>query len=134
MLPRIALGTALVLIVAACVSGGSTPTTRFVPTTFIITTTTLPDDTCDHVTRDAARFLEDLVEELDETSLDTFTDQERWSRRLQELRQEGIALDERLAVLGCDVVAVQAGAFDRANLDPDGPLSDLLVDLLYPEG
>lgn len=125
---------ALALIAVACDTGDTAPTTTFVPTTFIITTTTLPEDTCEDVTVDAARFLEDLVEQLDETSLDTFTDPERWPRELQELRQEGIALDERVAVLGCDVPAVQAAAFDRADVDPDGALADRLVELLYPEG
>ena len=121
-------------VLLACDSGTAPTTTTFVPTTFVITTTTLPQDTCEDVVRDAARFLEDLVEQLDETSLDTFTDPERWPRELQELRQQGIALDERVAVLACDVAAVQAQAFDRADVDPDGPLADRLVELLYPEG
>jgi hypothetical protein len=132
-LPAVLLAFALVSV--ACDSGDSAPTTTtFVPTTFLITTTTLPQDTCDNLTRDAARFLEDLVEQLDETSLGTFTEPERWPRELQELRQQGIALDERLAVLGCDAATVQAGAFDRADVDPDGPLAERLVELLYPEG
>lgn len=131
----LAAALALVLLAASCDSGDSTPTTTtFVPTTFVITTTTIPSDTCDNVTADAALFLEELVEVLDETSLDTFTESERWPRELQELRQEGIALDERVGVLGCDAAAVQGGAFARADVDPDGPLADRLIELLYPEG
>jgi hypothetical protein len=128
------VAAALVLLaVGACDSSGTPTTTTFVPTTFDITTTTLPEDTCEDVIVDAARFLEDLVEQLDETSLDTFTEPERWPRELQELRQEGIALDERVAVLGCDPATVQAAAFDGADIDPDGPLAQRLVELLYPE-
>lgn len=122
-------------VVAMSACDSSTPkTASTVPTTFVITTTTLTEDSCEDVVRDAADFLEDLIEELDQTSLDTFTDPDAWPRELQELRQKGIALDERVSVLRCDPAAVQGAAFEAADVDPDGPLSQRLVELLFGAG
>lgn len=94
------------------------------------TTTTIENDTCERVAADTVRYLDDLVDELDDTRLREFTDRGGWPEGLVELERAGRDLDIRVRALRCDPAEIQQRAFAEADLDPDGPLSERLLELL----
>jgi hypothetical protein len=125
---RFLLTLALALLVAACDSSSSDPTG---PTTSLsTTTTTIENDTCERVAADTVRYLERLLDTLDETRLRELTDVESWPSELRDLQRSGKDLDLRVAALRCDRAAIQQYAFAEADLTPHGPLSEELLELL----
>jgi len=121
----------LLILVAACDSS-STPSTTAIGTTTSTstTTTTIPNDTCERVAEDTVDFLEDLIDELDETSLVALSDPANWPDDLRRLDRAGMDLDLRVAALRCDPAEIQGAALAEADIAPDGPLSALLLELL----
>jgi hypothetical protein len=93
-------------------------------------TTTIVDDTCDRLATDVARYLELVVDVLDDTPLETFRDPDSWPEALFALQQQGEALDLRAAAMGCDPAEVQARAFARSGARPDSGLASYLLGLL----
>jgi len=125
---RLRLVTALILVLVACDSSSSDPTG---PTTSSsTTTTTIDNDTCERVADATVKYLEELIDTLDETRLRELTDPSMWGEDLRDLQRAGKDLDLRVNALRCDVVAIQQRAFAEADLVPDGPLSAELLDLL----
>ncbi len=125
---RLSAVVALLVVVAAC---ESSPVGPVGPTTSgSTTTTTIDNDTCERVADATVGYLEDLIEGLDATRLSEFTDLEEWPQELRDLRRAGKDLDLRVNALRCDPVAIQQRAFAEANLDPQGPLSEELLELL----
>lgn len=125
----------IVIAVAAvsCTSNGGTDTSPIVSsstTSMPTTTTTIDDDTCEDVADDSADFLEDLVEALDEAGFREVVDQDVWSEDLRSVQQAGRDLDLRATALRCDPAAIQAAALEEADLDPEGRIATLLVELL----
>jgi hypothetical protein len=121
----------LVVLVAACDSGTITPPTTAPPGP--TTTTTIVDDTCDRLAEDMAGWFEILIEVLDDTPAATVADPETWPEPLVALHQQGDALDARAVALECELGALQAEAFRRADLDPDSAVSRYLIGLLGME-
>ncbi len=76
------------------------------------------------------RFLDDLISELDEIRLREFVDREAWPRDLVDLERAGRDLDIRVRALRCDPAAIQQKAFGEADLNPEGPLGERLLELL----
>ena len=116
---------AVVFVIAACDSGSAGPTTSTSSTT-----TTIDNDTCDRVAGDTVEFVNALVSRLDDTRLAEFRDRERWSEDLVDLDRAGRDLDLRVNALGCDPVAIRQQALEQADLNPGGPLSAGLIDVL----
>lgn len=121
----------LVLLVTACESSAE-PSTSVPGTTTSTstTTTTIPNDTCERVAEDTVDFLEDLIDELDDTSLAVLSDPATWPDDLRALDRAGMDLDLRVAALRCDPTEIQGAALAEADIAPDGPLSSLLLELL----
>ncbi len=113
------------VVVAACESSASGPTSSTSSTT-----TTIENDTCDRVIADTVRYLENLIAELDETLLREFTDRQAWPEGLVDLERAGRDLDIRVRALRCDPAGIQERAFAEADLNPEGPLSERLLELL----
>jgi hypothetical protein len=118
---------ALAVVLAACSSAAPAPTTAPPGPT---TTTTIFRDTCDRLASDAADYLEVVVQVLDETPTDVFTDPARWPEALVALQQQGADLDTRAQAMECDPAAIQAAAFAAAKIDPKSALGVHLADLL----
>lgn len=118
---------AFVLVVAACSPSVAEPTATVPSST---TTTTIENDTCERVAADTVRFLDDLISELDETRLREFADRQAWPEDLIDLERSGRDLDIRVRALRCDPAVIQQTAFAEADLDPKGPLSERLLELL----
>ena len=118
---------AFVVVVAACNTSAAEPTATTPSST---TTTTIENDTCERVAADTVRFLDDLISELDETRLREFADRDAWPQELLDLERAGRDLDIRVRALRCDPGAIQQRAFSEADLDPEGPLSERLLELL----
>ncbi|MEK7252314.1 MAG: hypothetical protein AAB198_03550, partial [Actinomycetota bacterium] len=116
MYSRLAIAV-LFLLLASCDSGTSTPTTADpnIPST----TTTIENDTCGRLAVDAARYLESVIEVLDQSTLAETRDRELWQEGLVALEQQGVDLDARATAMRCDPGQVQAAAFFAADLDPD---------------
>lgn len=115
----------VLLVVVACDPGTSGTTT-----TTSSTTTTIIDDTCDRVASDTVAFLDSLISRLDDTRLAEFRHRADWPDDLRDLERAGRDLDIRVAALACDPALIQRRALDEANLLPDGPLSEGLIDVL----
>jgi len=77
-----------------------------------------------------AAWFEILIEVLDEIPARTVADPETWPEPLVALHQQGDALDARATALECELGALQAEAFRRADLDPDSAVSRYLMGLL----
>lgn len=114
------------IVLAACDTSPATPTTA--PPGAPVTT--IPDDTCARLATDTARYLELVVAVLDDVALASFRDRGLWPEAVHALEQQGEALDQRSATMGCDPAEVQARAFSEARLRPDSGLSRYLLDLL----
>ena len=116
--PRLAIAV-LFLLLASCDSGTSTPTTADpnIPST----TTTIENDTCGRLAVDAARYLESVIEVLDQSTLAETRDRELWQEGLVALEQQGW-IWMRATAMRCDPGQVQAAAFFAADLDPDSDL------------
>ncbi len=117
----------LALAIAACSSAAPAPTTAPPGPT---TTTTIFRDTCGRLAEDAADYLEVVVQVLDETPTDVFTDEGEWPEALVALQQQGADLDARAEVMACDPAAIQEAAFAAAKIDPKSALGVHLADLL----
>jgi hypothetical protein len=115
----------VVFVLAACDSGSAGPTTSTSSTT-----TTIDNDTCERVAGDTIDFVNALVSRLDDTRLAEFRDREGWSDDLVDLDRAGRDLDLRVNALGCDPDAIRQRALEQADLNPGGPLSAGLVDVL----
>jgi hypothetical protein len=123
----VAFSLALVgLLAAACTP--STPTLTTAPPG--APTTTIARDSCDRLVEDAVRYLELVVEVLDDTALGDFRDRDEWPEALLALQQQGQDLDTRAQAMGCDPAAVQARVFSDARLRPDSGLARYLLELL----
>ena len=120
------------LLVAACDSSPAVETAP--PPETSSTTTTIDDDDCEKVAEATVDFLEDLIDELDETRLRELLDRGAWPEDLADLERQGRDLDLRSEALRCDPAVIQQHAFREADLDPDGPLSEYLLELLLPAG
>jgi len=130
--PRFALLAALVVVMAmGCDSGTSTPTTS--PPGVPTTTTTIENDTCGRLAQDTARYLEVVVEVLDEATLAETADPALWPEGLLALEQQGKDLDARSEKMRCDRAEVQTAAFLAADLDADSELAHYLLQLLGRE-
>ena len=131
MYSRLAIAV-LFLLLAACDSGTSTPTTADpnIPST----TTTIENDTCGRLAVDTARYLESVVEVLDESTLAETRDRELCQEGLVALEQQGVDLDAGSTAMRCDPGQVQAAAFFAADLDPDSDLAALSPRRLGPVG
>lgn len=116
------------LVLAACDSGPATPTTA--PPGQPTTTTTIQNDTCARLAEDTARYLETVVEVLDDLSLDEVRDPSAWPEPMVALQQQGDDLDARAEAMRCDRAEIQTAAFAIARLDPDSGLADYLLVLL----
>lgn len=130
--PRLTVKRAVILtfliFVAACDSGTvPTPTTAPPGPT---TTTTIVNDSCERLAGDMAGWLEVLIEVLDDTPAQVVADPEEWPEALVALQQQGGPLDARGVALECDPGALQAEAFQLADLDPDSATSRYLMRLL----
>ena len=115
----------VVFAVAACDSGSAGPTTSTSSTT-----TTIDNDTCERVASNTIDFVNALVSRLDDTRLAEFRDREGWSDDLVDLDRAGRDLDLRVNALGCDPDEIRQRALEQADLNPGGPLSAGLVDVL----
>lgn len=122
----------LALLLASCDSATSTPTTA--DPSLPSTTTTIENDTCGRLAVDTARYLESVVEVLDDTTLAETRDRELWPEGLVALEQQGEALDARSDAMRCDRGQVQSAAFFAADLDPDSDLARYLLSLLGLDG
>ncbi len=122
----------LVLLLAACDSGTVTPTTA--DPSLPSTTTTIENDTCGDLAVDTARYLESVIEVLDQSTLAETRDRALWPEGLVALEQQGVALDARSAAMRCDRGQVQSAAFFAADLDPDSDLARYLMSLLGLDG
>jgi len=118
---------ALAIVLAACSSAAPAPTTAPPGPT---TTTTIFRDTCERLAQDAADYLEVVVQVLDDTPTDVFTDPEQWPEALVALQQQGADLDTRAQAMECDPAAIQEAAFAGAQIDPKSALGVYLADLL----
>lgn len=125
---RLRFAVVLVLVLVACDSSSSDPTGPTTSTS--TTTTTIDNDTCDRVAADTVRYLEDLIDTLDETRLRELRDPDAWGQDLRDLQRAGKDLDLRVAALRCDPVEIQQRAFAEADMTPEGPLSAELLALL----
>ena len=119
----------LVLALVACDSSPAVDDTG-PTTTSSTTTTTIDNDTCERVAADTVRYLEELIDALDETSLRELSGIDEWPQELRDLQRAGKDLDLRVDALRCDPAAIQQRAFAEADLDPEGPLSERLLELL----
>jgi len=122
------LAVAAVIVIAACDTGPAIPTTADPGTPS--TTTTIENDTCGRLAADTARYLESLVEVLDEVTLEEIRDREQWPEGLVALEQQGKDLDARAGAMRCDPAEVQTAAFLVADLDPDSDLARYLLALM----
>ncbi len=123
--------SALVLfgvLFAACDTGTVIPTTS--PPGVPTTTTTVKNDTCGRLAADTARYLETLVEVLDQLTLEETRDRESWPESLFAMEQQGKDLDTRASEMRCDAGEVQTAAFLAADLDPDSDLAQYLLTLM----
>ncbi|OFW66319.1 MAG: hypothetical protein A2Z12_09745 [Actinobacteria bacterium RBG_16_68_21] len=116
-----------VLLLGACNSAAPTPTTAPPGPT---TTTTIVGDTCERLAQDAADYLEVVVQVLNETPTDVFTDRSQWPEALVALTQQGTDLDARSDAMRCDPADMQAAVFALADIDPKSPLARYLAELL----
>lgn len=117
----------LALWLTACTSAAPTLTTAPPGPT---TTTTIVNDTCEQLARDAADYLEVVVRVLDETSAEVLADPARWPEALVALQQQGSVLDRRAEAMRCDRADMQAAVFALADIDPRSPLARYLAELL----
>ncbi len=122
---RLALATVVAIAVAACDSGTVSPTTSLPGTS-----TTIENDTCGRLAADTARYLETLIEVLDQVTLDETRDREQWPEALLAMEEQGRDLDARLEEMRCDPGEVQTAAFLGADLDPDSDLARYLLTLM----
>jgi hypothetical protein len=118
-----------VLAVAACDSSTPAPPTTADPA-LPTTTTTIPGDTCEDLAVDMAEFLDVMISVLNETSIAEFRDRTAWPEAVVALEQQGHDLDARSQTMECDLAQLQEGAFFGSDLDGEGPLSDMLLELL----
>jgi len=129
---RLVLLAVLVASIAAgCDSGTATPTTS--PPGVSTTTTTIENDTCGRLAEATARYLELVVEVLDDATLAETRDPALWPEGLVALEQQGKDLDARSEKMRCDRGEVQTAAFLAADLDPDSELAHYLLQLLGRE-
>lgn len=127
---RFLLGVSLLFTLAACDSSPPAVVDTGQTTMGETTTTTIDDDTCERVAEDTVVYLERLIDTLDETRLRVLTDIEGWPQELRDLQRSGKDLDLRVGALRCDLASIQEYAFAFADLDPQGPLSEKLLELL----
>lgn len=127
MLKLVAIAAFAMLVIAACDSAETEPTTS---TASSSTTTTIENDTCERVAEDTVEFLNSLIRELDDTRVAELREREDWPDELRDLDRTGNDLDIRVTALGCDPVAIQQQALSDADLVPGGPLSEGLIELL----
>lgn len=120
------LAVAVILVVTACDSGPATPTTAAPGTP----STTIENDTCSRLAVDTARYLESLIEVLDDVTLEETREREQWPEGLVALQQQGEDLDTRATAMRCDRGEVQTAAFLAADLDPDSDLARYLLTLM----
>lgn len=125
------LALLVALIATACDSGTTTPTTS--PPGVPTTTTTIENDTCGRLAEDTARYLESVVEVLDDATLAETRDPALWPEGLVALEQQGKDLDARSEKMRCDRGEVQTAAFLAADLDADSELAHYLLQLLGRE-
>lgn len=94
------------------------------------TPTTIAGDTCERLGDDAARYLELVVDVLDDTTLDDFRDRDRWPEALHALEEQGRDLDARSRAMRCDPAQIRERALTGARLTPDSGLAHFLLELL----
>ena len=116
----------LVVALSACHSAAPTPTTAPGSTT----STTIVNDTCSLLARDAATYLEVVIQVLNDTPTDVFTDRSQWPEALIALQQQGDDIDSRAVAMRCDRAEMQAAVFALADVDPQSSLARYLAELL----
>ena len=122
---RLVLTALLTLALASCDSGTVSPTTSLPGTS-----TTIENDTCARLAADTARYLETLIEVLDEVTLDQTRDRAQWPEALLAMEEQGKDLDSRAEEMRCDIGEIQTAAFLAADLDPDSDLARYLLALM----
>lgn len=125
---------ALVAVATSC-DRGSAPTTESAgPATAIITTTT-DSGLCRDLAGEAVALAADIVDRLDETTVDELTDPSAWGEDLVVLRERGAALDAEVAAAGCSVEAIREEVRNSlADMGGDSRLAEILVTLLAGGG
>jgi len=132
---RLAPALAVLLLVAACDSGGDAVPTSSVGTVPSTTTTTMDVEVCGEVADEAVAWVEDLVEALDGVTYDQLVDREQWPEELASLDARGTEMQARSDAAGCDEGLIRGAVVSAAaEMEAAGRAGQMLLDLISPGG